>query len=215
MPENASNSYDLVVQTSPLAPLYELKERLWKLAGLELTSTIPLTLADPLPNNLLRYLRIQRLDESDLGPMTLQIASGKDEKVSNANEMQVLQFLIGSFHALLATFKTPLETLEAQLSDGGAYPPGGNSWAAAQVSVGEQQVLKLAKTRAEGLLAAVTDVSGSTSLPNQCAKCGTESAATQLMACGRCKAVRYCGRECQVAHFKEHKVLCRNMAATK
>ncbi len=31
--------------------------------------------------------------------------------------------------------------------------------------------------------------------------------------CGRCKAVSYCGRTCQVAHYKEHKAICRATAS--
>lgn len=32
--------------------------------------------------------------------------------------------------------------------------------------------------------------------------------AAQLL-CSRCKAVRYCSRECQKAHWKEHKKVCK------
>ena len=213
IPNNPNDSYDLVLQTSPMAPLYQQKEKLWALAGLESACTIPLTQSDPLPRSVLQYLRIQRLDESELGAMTLQLTSGTDEKVSETNEAQILQFLIDSLGSLLGNFGTSLEKLTAQLADG-VYPPGGNAWAAAQVSLGEQRVLRLAKEKAEHLLAAVSDETESRSLPlpNQCANCGRDSAA-QLMSCGRCKAVKYCGRECQVAHFKEHKAPCRALAA--
>ena len=41
---------------------------------------------------------------------------------------------------------------------------------------------------------------------HRCAACGTEG--TKLGKCGRCKAVRYCGRECQLGHWREHKPGC-------
>jgi len=44
-----------------------------------------------------------------------------------------------------------------------------------------------------------------------CLKCGaTETVERKrLNQCARCKAVNYCGRECQVADWKEHKKLCK------
>ncbi|EEQ35353.1 putative [histone H3]-lysine(4) N-trimethyltransferase [Microsporum canis] len=207
LPDNPNDSYDLVLQTSPLAPLYEQKERLWALAGLDSTCTIPLTVKDPLPNNVLRYLRIQRLDESNITDITLQLVNGTDGKVSDGNEMQVLQFLVDSIGSLLEGFGIPLEKLEAQLA-AGDYPAGGNAWAAAHVSAGEQRVLTRAKRTAEDLLEAVLRPPAT-----QCANCRNESGA--LMSCGRCKTVKYCNRECQVAHFKDHKAACRSLAASK
>ncbi|OAA71767.1 Rubisco LS methyltransferase, substrate-binding domain protein [Akanthomyces lecanii RCEF 1005] len=212
LPDNPHDSYDLVLQTSPMAPLYEQKERLWKLAGLETACTIPLTSSDPLPDKVLQYLRIQRLDDSELSAMATQIATGAHGKVSDENETQILQFLAESIKAILEGFAIPSEELAAQLADG-VYPEGGNAWAAAQVSAGEQRVLKLAQERAEGLLAAVGDELDALPPPNRCTNCRKDSA--QLMACGRCKAVKYCGRDCQVAHFKEHKTLCRSFAGQK
>ncbi|VUC21996.1 unnamed protein product [Clonostachys rosea] len=214
LPDNPNDNYELVLQTSSMAPLYEQKQRLWKLAGLDEVSTIPLTLKNPLPESVLRYLRIQRLDESELGTMTMQIATESYKKISDENESQILQFLSESIGALLGGFEVPLEKLEVQLAEG-LYSPGSNAWAAAQVSLGEQRVLKAAKAKADALLASVAD--GDAPLPpsNQCAKCGKDSKAARLMACGKCKTVKYCGRECQVAHFKEHKALCRSLSASK
>ncbi|ATY67437.1 kinase-like domain [Cordyceps militaris] len=205
--DNPNDSYDLVLQTSPMAPLYEQKERLWALAGLDSTCTIPLTAKHPLPKNVLRYLRIQRLDQADVADMTLQLLNGTDGKVNDGNEIQVLQFLIDSLGSLLEGFGIPLEKLEAQLV-GGFYPAGGNAWAAAQVSAGEQCILTRAKKTAKDMLAAVVDP-----LATQCANCGNGSGA--LMSCGRCKAVKYCKRECQIAHFKNHKATCRTLAGAK
>ncbi|OAQ98842.1 hypothetical protein LLEC1_06050 [Akanthomyces lecanii] len=212
LPDSPNDSYDLVLQTSSMAPLYEQKETLWKLAGLETACTISLTASDPLPNKVLQYLRIQRLDESELSAMTTQIATGAHGKVSDENETQILQFLADSIKAILDGFAIPLERLTTQLADG-VYPEGGNAWAAAQVSAGEQRVLKLAQEKAQKLLAAVGDAFDTLSPPNQCANCGKDAA--QLMVCGRCKAVKYCGRDCQVAHFKEHKTPCRSLAGKK
>lgn len=209
MPDNPNDSYDLVLQTNPMAPLYEQKERLWALAGLDSTCTIPLTTRDPLPTNVVRYLRIQRLEEDDFSAMTLQLVNGTDEKINDANEAQILQFLVESIGAILDTFGVSQEKLEAQLA-GGVYTSGGNAWAAAQVSLGEQRVLKAAKKRAEGLLNSVQN--GSLPGSTQCAGCGTDSAP---LMCGRCKAVKYCGRACQVAHFRQHKAACRAKATAK
>ena len=210
---NPNDSYDLVLSTHPTAPFWEQKQKLWISAGLDATCTISLTLTDPLPKNVLRYLRIQRLDESDLSVVQVDATDGI---INEPNEMEVLQFLVDSFCSLLANFGTQLEMLEEQLA-ASVHPPGGNAWAAAHVSVGEQRVLRLAKKRAEDLLlAAAAAESGrgrirgdlSPSLA-RCANCDQVPGTGPLMLCGRCKAVMYCTRTCQVAHYKEHKVVCR------
>lgn len=213
IPGNPNDNYDLVLTTHPSAPFFELKEKFLMSAGLDSTSTISLSLTDPLPKDVLRYLRIQRLDESDLDAIALQQIDA-DEKISDSNEKQVLRFLVEAFCSLLDGFGTQLEKLEEQLAKG-TYSSGGNAWAAAHVSLGEQRVLRLAKKRAEDLLAAVETGNGikrvSLSAPARCANC--EKMSAQLMLCGRCKAVSYCGRTCQVAHFKEHKKICRATAS--
>lgn len=209
LPSNPNDSYDIVLSTHPTAPFWEQKQKLWLSAGLDSTSTIPLTLTDPLPINVLRYLRIQRLDESDLSVIQVDATDGI---ISESNEMEVLQFLIDSFSSLLENFGTQLETLEDQLA-ANVYPPGGNAWAAAHVSFGEQRVLRLAKKRAEDLLATAAAAGsgrgkrGTPSPPARCANC--DKVDGPFMLCGRCKAVMYCTRTCQVAHYKEHKVVCR------
>ncbi|KAL6907343.1 SET domain-containing protein [Trichoderma evansii] len=213
IPDNPNDSYDLVLSTHPMAPFYELKQKLWASAGLDSTSTISLTLTDPLPKNVLQYLRIQRLDESDLTTIALQKLD-TNEKISDSKEKEVLQFLVESISSLLDGFRTQLEQLQEQLAEG-IYPLGGNAWAAAHVSVGEQRVLRLARKRAEDLLTAAesgsVNRSDLSSPPTQCANCGKSS--MPLMLCGRCKGVAYCGRTCQVAHFKEHKAICRATAS--
>ena len=132
-----------------------------------------------------------------------------DGIINESNEVEVLQSLVDSFRDLLENFGTQLERLEEQLA-AGVYPSGGNAWAAAHVSLGEQRVLRLARMRAEELLAAAESGRGrrgDLSSVARCAKCDKVSG--QLMLCGRCKAVVYCTRWCQVAHYKEHKVVCR------
>ncbi|KAJ6783237.1 hypothetical protein PWT90_01155 [Aphanocladium album] len=208
LPDNPHDSYDLVLQTSSMAPLYEQKRRFWKMGGLDAACKIPLTREDPLPTSLLRYLRIQRMEEGDFPAMTLQLVNNADAKLSDGNEVQILQFLLESIGSVLSGFAIPLETLEKQLASG-TYAAGSNAWAAAQVSVSEQQILKLAEKKAENLMQAVGRGGSS---DKQCANCAKDDGA-QLMACGRCKTVKYCGRPCQVAHFKTHKAACRAAAA--
>lgn len=192
-----------------MAPFFEPKQQLWASANLDSTSTITLTLTDPLPTAVLQYLRIQRLDASDL-VTSLQTTNKGGTKISDSNEAEVLQFLVDSITSLLNSFAAPLDMLEEQLAKG-FYPPGGNAWAAAHVSMGEQRVLRMTLKKVQDLLAALEGGdSNSQGLAHRCAKCGNTSA--QLMACGRCKSVRYCGRSCQVAHYKEHKAMCQAIA---
>lgn len=209
MPGNSHDNYDLVLTTHPEAPFFAQKHKLWVSARLDSTSTISLSLTDPLPNDVLRYLRIQRSGASELAAMAIRRIDAT-EKISDSNEAEVLRFLVESLCGLLDNFGTRLEKLEEQLAEG-VYALGGNAWAAAHVSLGEQRVLRLARKRAEDLLAAVESGSenGKGSLPAQaqCANCG--KASVPLMLCARCRATSYCGRNCQVAHFSEHKVICR------
>ncbi|UKZ47468.1 hypothetical protein TrVGV298_001686 [Trichoderma virens] len=123
IPDNPNDSYDLVLSTHPLAPFYEQKQKLWASAGLNSTCTISLTLDDPLPKNVLRYLRIQRLDESDLAAIALQKID-TNEKISDSKEVEILRFLVESIGSLLDSFGTRLEKLQEQLAKG-VYPVGG------------------------------------------------------------------------------------------
>jgi hypothetical protein len=46
--------------------------------------------------------------------------------------------------------------------------------------------------------------------------CGKpETKQTPHMTCGRCKASRYCSRECQIAHWKEHKAICKIVSSNR
>ena len=51
-------------------------------------------------------------------------------------------------------------------------------------------------------------------VPDICANCGKgEDGNTNLKACTACKMVKYCNRECQIAHRSQHKKECRRRAA--
>ena len=51
-------------------------------------------------------------------------------------------------------------------------------------------------------------------IPNICANCGKgEESSTNLKACTACKMVKYCNRECQIAHRPQHKKACKKRAA--
>ncbi|KAG1652527.1 hypothetical protein FOA52_009226 [Chlamydomonas sp. UWO 241] len=41
-----------------------------------------------------------------------------------------------------------------------------------------------------------------------CHKTAQEAGVPKLRLCGRCGIARYCGAECQKAHWKTHKVVC-------
>ena len=50
--------------------------------------------------------------------------------------------------------------------------------------------------------------------PDLCANCGKgEDSSNNLKACTACKLVKYCNRECQIAHRPQHKKECRRRAA--
>ncbi|KAI0143818.1 hypothetical protein GGR57DRAFT_341016 [Xylariaceae sp. FL1272] len=217
IPDNPHDSYDLVLSTNPMAPLYEQKLKLWDLTGLGSDPTIPLTLTNQLPDKVLQYLRIQRLDTIELASIAPQRANAGARIVSQRNESEVLNFLIESISCILDNFGKQGEMIEESLAHD-TYPVGSNAWAAAHVSLGEQRVLRLAKKKALSLLATVEEgrvgaAPSSVSAPALCAKCGKDSGPLSL--CGRCKAVRYCGRECQVSHHKEHKPICQAIASRR
>ena len=48
-----------------------------------------------------------------------------------------------------------------------------------------------------------------------CANCGKgeESVSGDLKACTACKMVKYCNRDCQIAHRTQHKKACKKRAA--
>ncbi|KAJ7114424.1 hypothetical protein C8R44DRAFT_855669 [Mycena epipterygia] len=50
------------------------------------------------------------------------------------------------------------------------------------------------------------------SLKKSCEKCGKrpDQEGPGYFVCASCKVSRYCGRECQTSHWKEHKKLCQS-----
>ena len=60
-----------------------------------------------------------------------------------------------------------------------------------------------------------TAASSSSSLPDStCANCGKgEESSGDLKACTACKMVKYCNRDCQIAHRPQHKKACKKRAA--
>ena len=47
-----------------------------------------------------------------------------------------------------------------------------------------------------------------------CANCGKgEECAGNLKVCTACKMVKYCNRDCQIAHRPQHKTACKKRAA--
>jgi len=168
-------------------------------AGLQVNATFSLKLCDPLPLDVLRYLRIQRSSSSEI--LKISDRCGAKNTLSARNEAEILKTLVEAFEGLLAGFGTTLEELEAKIASG-VYQRGANAWAAALVSIGEQNILKMALQKAGELLALVV-----------CARC--EKAHENNKFCGRCRKVVYCGTECQKSHYKEHKVMCKTYVANE
>ena len=48
---------------------------------------------------------------------------------------------------------------------------------------------------------------------DKCSNCGKEEGSDGLKACTACKMVKYCNRDCQIAHRPKHKKACRKRAA--
>jgi hypothetical protein len=178
----------------PLAPLYVQKVTLLESVGFQVNSTFSLKLCDPLPLDVLRYLRIQRLSSSEIS--TIEAKDKVRNIVSARNEAEILKALIEACEGLLAGFGIPLEELEEKIVSG-IYQKGDNVWAAAHVSAGEQKILKMTLQKAREVLALVI-----------CSQCG--KASEDNKRCGRCRKVVYCGTDCQRSHYKEHKATCKS-----
>jgi hypothetical protein len=56
-----------------------------------------------------------------------------------------------------------------------------------------------------------TKIAFSSNTPEGCANCGNyrEPGSPALSVCGACQGLRYCSRQCQIAHWKVHKESCR------
>ena len=61
----------------------------------------------------------------------------------------------------------------------------------------------------------MNDVPDTTTTTTTCANCGNnrEESAGDLKTCTACKLVKYCNRECQIAHRPLHKKACKKRAA--
>uniref|UniRef100_U9SLF9 SET domain-containing protein n=1 Tax=Rhizophagus irregularis (strain DAOM 181602 / DAOM 197198 / MUCL 43194) TaxID=747089 RepID=U9SLF9_RHIID len=175
LPNNPYDTYDLVLTTHPLAPLYAQKVTLLESAGLQVNATFPLTLSDPLPLDVLRYLRIQRLSSSEIS--TVEAKRGARNIVSARNEAEILKALIEACESLLDGFSVPLEKLEANIASS-VYQKSDNKWAAAHVSIGEQKIIKMTLQKTRELLALVI-----------CAQCG--KANENNKRCGRYSGLRF------------------------
>jgi len=193
IPSNPNDSYEIVLTTHPLAPHYASKISLLAIADLAPNSTFSLTTTDPLPTAVLRYLRIQRATAAELA--LIAAAPVARDRVSVRNEAEVLGALADALDGILSGFRTSLEEIEQGLEEA-RWPAGGNTWAAALVSLGEQRVLRAAVKKVEELKSLVV-----------CAGCGKADEGNKR--CGRCGKVVYCGIECQRNDHKAHKVTCR------
>ncbi len=62
-----------------------------------------------------------------------------------------------------------------------------------------------------------TSNSSSTHIPPLiCGNCGKkEQTDIKLQQCGKCFFQKYCGRECQIAHWQEHKKICHQLGKQK
>jgi hypothetical protein len=70
---------------------------------------------------------------------------------------------------------------------------------------GDEETLRVGVTRLVDSLAALPP-------PPACDACGAMPAAA-LKKCGRCRAARYCGADCQRAAWRTHKAACDAAAA--
>jgi len=60
----------------------------------------------------------------------------------------------------------------------------------------------------------MSNTTSSKETTSTCANCGKgEEAGINLKACTACKLVKYCSRECQIAHWPHHKKECKKKAA--
>ena len=65
------------------------------------------------------------------------------------------------------------------------------------------------------ILPIITNMNDAPDTITNCANCGKgeESSGDDLKACAACKLVKYCNRECQIAHRPLHKKACKKRAA--
>ena len=98
MEPNPYTSYPFVLHTEPAAELYQLKCSLWSQYNLRPTEHIHLTLNDPLPSQMMIYLRIQRLSVGQRA--TISFAA----RISAEHEFRLLSALQEALTGLLEEF---------------------------------------------------------------------------------------------------------------
>ncbi|KAG2445471.1 hypothetical protein HXX76_000088 [Chlamydomonas incerta] len=65
----------------------------------------------------------------------------------------------------------------------------------------------------QGSAAGAGAAAAAPAVKRECAVCGKDQQADgkSLMKCGACKSVRYCGADCQAAHWPSHKPACKEL----
>lgn len=205
---NFNDNYDIVLSTHSTISFWKQKQKLWRSTELDSICIIFFTLIDSLSKNVLRYFRIQRLNESNLFVIQVNVT---DETINVSNEMKVLQFLVNSFCDLLKSFEIQLKILEKQLAMS-VHSSKENAWIATHVNLSEQRMLKLTRKRTKNLLAIAKnerEKRKNMSTLTRCAYCDEIFEFESFMLCERCRTMNYCTRTCQIAHYKEHKIVCR------
>ena len=103
----------------------------------------------------------------------------------------------GSFDDLLASFAAADHLAAAAAAQPPALPPANNTSASAPSS------------SASAPSSSAPDDDDYYGAGKTCACCGKQSASVQH--CSRCVVTPYCNRECQSAHWKEHRVVCATL----
>ncbi|KAI8848115.1 hypothetical protein BC829DRAFT_444055 [Chytridium lagenaria] len=130
IPNNPHDTYDLILTTHPLAPFFSRKLSLLLSQNLTTdattaTSTFSLSLTDPLPEPLVQYLRIQRIeDERDFEKAVGFVGVGNERVVVGAVVDAVWDILEGM----------------GEESGGGVV--GSRRWSAGVVVESERRILK-------------------------------------------------------------------------
>ncbi|CAK4068851.1 unnamed protein product [Aphanomyces euteiches] len=117
----ASNPFDSVELWAPMgedAPYYNRKIKLMEGHGLAEHAQAPFELhGDSVNDDLLAYLRIQRLDVADLSSVVVETPNFAFEPVHDENEKDTLTALIYALQQMLEAFPTSVEEDEEALSN--------------------------------------------------------------------------------------------------
>ncbi|KAI9333723.1 hypothetical protein BDR26DRAFT_912274 [Obelidium mucronatum] len=205
IPNNPYNAFDLVLSTSPLAPFFKEKSEIFANANIQVDSSFPLTLETPLPATVLQYLRIQRLEWTEINLVTSSTDKTKAglSPFTARNEYEILSTLQDAFLSLLDGFAIKANNLEALIRENtdGKFKVGSNAWMAATVCLEEQRILEKSLLSVQNLLRGIVCGGGAT----DCGKC-----ALGMKKCSRCNVTAYCGAECQKKDWPTHKLTCGN-----